>query len=131
MDEKLREKVEQILDQGNVGYAYFYPSNGTEVKVFVFNMTPENIANFLGSHYLDASKMILTDQADRLILDTFGGFINCCPDQDLCAKVVKELAPIQMGDTEVEEILMITRDEYDEYGCWEDEQVTMAEMSMG
>lgn len=131
MDEKLRKKVEKILDDGNVGYAYFYPSNGTELQIFVFSMTPENIANFLGSHYLDASKMILTDIADRLILDTFGGFINCCPDQRLCVEVVNRLAPIQMGDEEVQEFPIITRDEYDAYGRWEDEQVTMAEMSMG
>lgn len=131
MDEKLKEKVEKILDEGNVGYAYFYPNDGTEMQVFVFSMKPENIANFLGIHYLDASKMILTDQVDRLILDTYGGFINCCPDQKLCAEVVNRLAPIQMGDVEAEEFLMITRDEYDAYGRWEDEQVTMAEMSMG
>lgn len=131
MDEKLREKVEKVIEEGNVGYAYFYPSDGSGLQEFVFSMKPENIANFLGSHYLDASKMILTDIADRLILDTFGGFINCCPDQKLCAEVVNRLAPIQMGDAEVSEFPMITRDEYDAYGQWEDEQVTMAEMSMG
>lgn len=131
MDEKLREKVEKILDEGNVGYAYFYPRDGSEVEQFVFSMKPKNIANFLGSHYLDAEKMILTDIADRLILDTFGGFINCCPDQRLCAEVVNRLAPIQMGDAGTKEFLIITRDEYDAYGRWEDEQVTMAEMSMG
>lgn len=131
MDEKSRKKVEKVLDEGNIGYAYLYPTEGSEVEQFVFSMKPENIANFLGSHYLDASKMILTDIADRLILDTFGGFINCCPDQKLCAEVVNRLAPIQMGDEEAQEFLMITRDEYDAYGRWEDEQVTMAEMSMG
>ena len=54
MDEKLKQKVEKILDGGNIGYAYFYPSDGTDLQIFVFSMTPENIANFLGSHYLDA-----------------------------------------------------------------------------
>ncbi len=131
MDKKLKEKVEKILDEGNVGYAYLYPNDGSERQEFVFSMMPENIANFLGSHFLDAGKMILTDQADRLILDTCGGFINCCPDKRLRAEVVNLLAPIQMSGGDAEEFPMITRDEYDAYGRWEDEQVTMAEMSMG
>lgn len=131
MDEKLKAKVEKMMEEGNIGYAYLYPSSGGDRQEFVFSMKPENIANFLGSHYLDAAKMILTDIADRLILDTFGGFTNCCPHQKLCADIVRHLAPIQMGDEEVSEFPMVTRDEYDAYGQWEDEQVTMAEMSMG
>lgn len=93
-------------------------------------MKPKNITNFLGSHFFDARKMVLTDMADRLILDTCGGFTKNCPGQKLCAKIVSHLALIQMDEGEAKEFLMITRDEYDEYGCWEDEQVTMAEMSM-
>lgn len=131
MNETLKEKVEKIMEEGNVGYAYLYPSNNAERQEFVFSMTPKNIANFLGSHFLDASKMILTDQLDRLILDSHGGFINCCPDQNLCKDILKYLVPIQMEHQDAEEFLMVTRDEYNEYGRWEDEQVTIAEMSMG
>ena len=131
MDEKLREKVEKIMEEGNIGYAYCYPSDQSPRQEFVFSMTPENIANFLGSHFCDAKQMVLTDLMDRLILDTYGGFINTCPDQNLCREILCHLAPIQMGDKEAEEFPIITRDEYDEYGRWEDEQVTMAEMSMG
>jgi len=131
MDEKLREKVEKVIEEGNIGYAYFYPSDGSGVQEFVFSMKPGNIANFLGNHFLDARKIILTDQVDRLILDTYGGFVDNCPDKKLCAEVIRRLTPIQMGDVEAEGFLMITRDEYDAYGRWEDEQVTMAEMAMG
>lgn len=131
MDEKLREKVEKIMDEGNVGYAYLYPSNNTARQEFVFSMTPENIANFLGSHFLNARKMILTDLADRLILDTYGGFIDHCQNRELLHDIIGLLTPIQMGKTKPTEFPIITRDEYDAYGRWEDEQVTMAEMSMG
>ena len=131
MDEKLREKVEKIMEDGNVGYAYLYPSSGVARYEFVFSMTPENIANFLGSHFLEARKMILTDLADRLILDTYGGFVDHCQDKELLVKILDTLAPIQRGMTKPQEFPIITRDEYDAYERWEDEQVTMAEMSMG
>lgn len=131
MDKKLREKVEEILNDGNVGYAYLYLSNQPQRQEFVFSITPKNIANFLGSHFLEAKQMIITDMGDRLILDTFGGFINTCPNQKLCLEILHHLRPIQMGEKDAEEVLMVTRDEFDEYGRWEDEMVTMAEMAMG
>lgn len=131
MDEKLREKIEKIMEEGNVGYAYLYPSSGATRQEFVFALTPENIANFLGSHFLETRKIILTDWADRLILDTCGGFIDHCQSRELLSKILPILAPIQMGQAKAEEFPIVTRDEYDEYGRWEDEQVTIAEMSMG
>ena len=131
MDEKLREKVEKIMEDGNVGYAYLYLNNSVLGEGFVFSMTPENIANFLGSHFLEARKMILTDLADRLILDTYGGFVDHCQDKELLVKILDTLVPIQRGMEKAQEFPIITRDEYEKYGCWEDEQVTMAEMSMG
>ena len=131
MDEKLREKVEKIMEDGNVGYAYLYLNNSVLGEGFVFSMTPENIANFLGSHFLEARKMILTDLSDRLILDTYGGFVDHCQDKELLVKILDTLVPIQRGMEKAQEFPIVTRDEYDEYGRWEDEQVTMAEMSMG
>lgn len=80
------EKVEQAIDGFNVGYAYLYPNDDSARQEYVFDMTPENIANFLGSHQFDAEKIVLTDMLDRLILDTTGGFINNCPNQELCKK---------------------------------------------
>ena len=131
MDEKLREKVEKIMEDGNVGYAYLYLNNSVLGEGFVFSMTPENIANFLGSHFLEARKMILTDLSDRLILDTYGGFVDHCLNRELLSEIMKLLNPIQMGKVRPAEFPIVTRDEYDEYGRWEDEQVTIAEMSMG
>ena len=53
--------------------------------------------------------MIITDMVDRLILDTYGGFINTCPDQKLCSEIIPYLAPIQMGEKGSREILMVNQ----------------------
>ena len=127
---KMKSMMEKIQDSGRVGYAYFYPSDGGQRQEFYISTTPENLANSLGSHYLDAEKMIITDIVDRLILNTIGGFINNCPNQRLCREIIPYLAPIQMGSKEAGEILMVTRDEADAYFHAEDQAVTMAEYQM-
>lgn len=132
MNDKERKEVETMLESsdGNIGYAYLYPRDGGARQEFVFEMTPENIANFIGAHPYDAKKIILTDILDRLILETTGGFLDRCPDQNLCRQINSVLAPIQMGEEEAQEFPMVTRDAYDEYGQWEDEMVTAAELGM-
>ena len=127
ISKKEKSMMERIQDSGSVGYAYFYPCNGGERQEFYISTTPENLANFLGSHYLDAEKIVVTDIVDRLILDTIGGYMNNCPDQSLCRKIIPYLAPIQRGEKNAGEILMVTRDEADAYFMAEDEAVTMAE----
>lgn len=93
-------------------------------------MTPENVASFIGSHPYDAQKIVLTDMLDRLILDTAGGFINNCPNQELCKQILPILAPIQMGEAEPEEFPIVTRELYDRYCQMEEEAVMRAEMTM-
>ncbi len=93
-------------------------------------MTPENIGNFLGKHQFDADKMIFTNMVDSLILDTFGGFINSCPDQELCAKIKEVLIPIQVGEKEATDIPLVTRAAMDEYCQTEEEAVMQAEIRM-
>ena len=122
--------IDRIQDSGRVGYAYFYPSDGGERQEFYLSTTPENLAKFLGIHYLDAERMVVTDIVDRLILDTIGGYINNCPDQELCREIIPYLAPIQRGEKNAGEILMVTRQEADAYFRAEDQEVTMAEYQM-
>ena len=130
MIKKAKSMMERIQDSERVGYAYFYPRDGGKRQEFYISTTPKNLANFLGSHYLDAERMIVTDIADRLILDTIGGYINNCPDQKLCREIIPYLAPIQMGEKNAGEILMVTRDEADAYFHAEDQAVTMVEYQM-
>lgn len=92
--------------------------------------TPENLANYIGSHLHDSEKMIVTDMFDRLILDTYGGFINSCPDQQLCKVINKYLSFVQMGDKEAGEVLIVSRDAAEEYFGLEEEAAGMAEYSM-
>ena len=130
MTENKKGTIEKILNSQKVGYAYFYPSEEGERQEFFISTTPENLANFLVSHIYDAEKMIITDMCDRLILDTYGCFINNCPDQNLCREIIPYLTPIQMGDKAAGEILMVTREESDLYFAAEDEMVTMTENLM-
>lgn len=132
MNEEDRKAVETMLEnsEGRLGYAYLYPSDGGERKEIVFEMTPENMAQFIGAHPYDAEKIILTDMCDRLILETSGGFIDRCPNQELCQQILLILAPIQMGETEAKDFPYISRELFDEYGQWEDKMVTAAELGM-
>lgn len=130
MNKKDMEQVEKVMDGFHVGYAYLYSNDGGERQEYVFDMTPENIANFIGNHQSDASKMILTDMLDRLILDTAGGFINNCPNQELCRQILPNLIVIQTGAVEASGFPIVTRELFDEYCNMEEEAVMEAEISM-
>ena len=120
----------KIMDTDTIGYAYLYPIGGGTREEYVIATTPENLANFIGSHFYDAEKMVITDILNRLIVDTCGGFLNDCPDQKLCGEIVRHLAPIQMGGKEAGEILSVDRTQAEEYWAMEDAAVTMAEYRM-
>ena len=130
MDRKTIEMMGKVMDTERMGYAYVYPSDGKARKEYLIATTPENMANFVGSHFLDAQKMVITDFVDRLILDTCGGFIDTCPDQKLCMEINSHLAPIQMGEKEAGEILQLDRDQADAYFAAEDRAAAMAEYGM-
>ena len=110
-----------------VGYVYGY--DGTR-QVFYFENSPANIANFIMLHSENTDKIVLTDQLDRLILNTFGEFINSCPDQAFLEEVKKELVPMQLGEKEPSEILSASEDEFAKLLYEEDRQVTEAELRM-
>lgn len=129
MKKKDMKQVKKVMDGFHVGYAYLYSYDGGNQE-FVFDMTPENIANFIGSHYFDAEKMILTDMQDRLILNTIGGFIDYCPDQDLCRKILPNLLVIQRGEVEAAKFPIVTREMFEEYCDMEEQVVMEAEISM-
>lgn len=130
LNEESIRMMHRIFDAEMIGYAYLYPNDGGARQESVLATTPENLANYVGSHFLDAEKMVITDMCDRLILDTYGGFINQCPDQNLCREINQHLVPIQMGDKEAGEILIVSRDAAEAYFAMEDEAVCMAECRM-
>lgn len=123
-----REALKDFLEKDLIaGYVSSYSG---ERQTFYFEKSPENIANFIMLHQEDTDKIILTDIADRLILNTFGEFINRCPDQTFLQEVLKELVPMQMGEKEPTEILTASKDEYLTLLNEEDQLVTEAELRM-
>lgn len=114
----------EILGREHVGYAYIYPLDGSRRQEYAFDMTPENVANFIGAHQHDADKIVLTDIMDNLILDTTGGFILNCSDQNLCGRVLPLLAPIQMGRRKAKDIPVVSRAAFEAYAAQEDKPGT-------
>ena len=115
LTEKQIQSMESILRTGNVGYAYVYPYGNKIPQVFVLNMMPENIANFIGQHRADCSQITMTDRMDMPVLTTYGEFIDKCPDRQLLQSVLQHLVPIQCGAAEPEEVVYVTKDAYDLY----------------
>lgn len=91
-----------------IGYVYGLDGDCQE---YYFEKSPSNIASFIMLKKEHADKMILTDMLDRLVLDTFGEFINRCPDKKLLQKITKELVPMQLGEKEPANIPIVSVDE--------------------
>ena len=109
------QNVESILQSGNVGYAYLYPQGREIPEAFVFSLTPENIANFIGQRMGQDVEITMTDQLDLTVLTTFGGFIDKCPDRNLLQNVLQHLVPIQMGQTMAKEVPTVSMDTMELY----------------
>ena len=124
------DAVEKILETEYVGYAYVYPEPDQPRKEYMLAVTPENLANFIGSQGAAAKQIMVTDMLDRPIADTRMGIVNDCPDQKLCRELVGHLVPIQMGEKEAGPVLSVKRDVADQYFALEDQAVTMAELMM-
>ncbi|MEA5024551.1 hypothetical protein SDC9_20772 [bioreactor metagenome] len=91
-----------------IGYVYGFDGERQE---FYFENSPSSIASFIMLKKENADKLVLTDTLDRLILDTYGEFINRCPDQKLLQEIRKDLIPMQLGDMEPVEIPIVTAKE--------------------
>lgn len=122
--ENLKELMEKELA---VGYVFRYDNS---CQLFYFEKSPANIANFIMGHKEHTDKMILTDIYDRPILDTFGDFINKCPDKELLQEILYYLIPMQLGENESENVLVASEQEYQKLLYEEDVKVTKAEMRM-
>ena len=98
---------------------------------YMFKMTAENIANFIGKNAYSADKIIMTDMCDSLICESiYGGFLMNCPDQNLCREIIPHLAPIQMGEVVPKDFPVATREEMDALWDAEEAAVMQAEVRM-
>ena len=125
-----KKMVERIMGTGTMGYAYEYPYGGGARKEYMLALTPKNLANFIGTRGCEAEKIIITDIADRLVVNTMFGMLDVCPDQKLCRRIVQHLLPIQMGEKEAGKVLAVDRNVSNQYFAMEDEAVTVAEYQM-
>lgn len=115
LTEKEIQDMETILRTGMVGYAHVYPLGGELPQTYVFSVTPENMGNFIGKHGRNCHKIVMTDRMDMLILDTYCGLIDKCPDKQLLHDVLQYLMPIQFRQAEPKVFPIISRDAYDRY----------------
>lgn len=95
------ERMEKLLEDSAVVCAHVYDDQG--YSEFLFQGSPENIANFIGARPL-VHQIVLTDQEENPFLWTIGYFIDRCPDKVLLEKVKKSLIPIQMCEVEAQPI---------------------------
>lgn len=129
MDQKTIDMVNRIMDTERMGYAYVYPSDGNAREEYLVSTTPENLADFISSHR-DAHRIIVTDIADRPLLDISGGIINGNSEPGMHTKILTRLAQIQTGEKATGEVLQLGRRQADAYFAAEDRAATMAEYGM-
>lgn len=126
------EELYDLMEDGNLGYACVYKQGDQGMHTdYMFKMTAENIANFIGKNAYTADKITITDMCDSIICESiYGGFIMNCPDQNLCREIIPHLEPIQMGDAEPKEFSVATREEMQALWDAEEEAVIQAEFKM-
>lgn len=121
-----KEKLEELLGKDLIhGYVYGYDGGR---KGYYFENTPYNIANFIMLHKENTDKMILTDMVDRLVLNTFGEFIDRCPDQELLKKILNDLVPMQLCEKEPTNIPAAGEEEVQ--AIWEEEERNVMEAEL-
>ena len=104
-----KEVLAELLKK-DLAIGYVYGLYGERQKYY-FEKSPSSIASFIMLKKNNADKIVLTDTLDRPILDTFGEFINRCPDQKLLHEITKELVPMQLGEKEPLSIPIVSVDE--------------------
>ena len=114
---KKEELTELLSKELIIGHVNGYDG---ERQCFYFENSPSNIANFIMLHQENASEMVLTDMLDRMVLNTFGEFINRCPDQELLQEILKDLIPMQLGEKEPASIPIAT--EKEAQAIWDEEE---------
>ena len=126
------DELYDLMEDGNLGYACVYKLGDQGMHTdYMFKMTAENIANFIGKNAYSADKIIMTDMCDSLICESiYGGLIMNCPDQNLCREIIPHLAPIQMGDVEPIDFSVAAKEEMQALWDAEETSFMQAELRM-
>lgn len=117
------QMVESVQDGWHVGCAILYPMDGSEKRMFVFDMVPENIASFIYRNRDEARKIEITDMQEKLLfrMDTNGD--STCQSREFCQKIADSLQAIADG-SEPAEFSIVSKSLYDRY-CGLEEEVLM------
>ena len=123
-----RDELYELMEDGNLAYACVFRREDQGMHTdYMFKMTAENIANFIGKNAYTEVKIIMIDMCDNLICESvFGGFLMNCPDQNLCREIIPHLAQIQMGEAEPKEFPVAAREDMEQLLADEEEAVMQA-----
>lgn len=114
LNEKEQEMLKRIME--SPGYAYvFLDWDHSLTEDYLLETTPENLANFIGKWGFDSPEVVITDLFGCLILSTRMGYLDACPNQELCYEIVERLAPIQQGERAAGEVLAVDLDRAEEF----------------
>lgn len=125
------QMIGQIMDTETVGYAYIYSQNKDTGEDYMIALTPENLANLIEGKKADASKIIVTDALNRLIMTANSGRVDICQARKLGRETLCYLEPIRMEEQKARTVLAMRKEAAEEYFAMEDEEVTIGEWQMG
>lgn len=98
----------------NQTYLFAYTQGLPEDIQACIKADDENIAAFIAK-YPSAPKITMETMDGHFLLNTSLGFIDRCYDQNyLATRLIPVLAPMQMGDREIPEIVTLSESEYAE-----------------
>ncbi|MBU7008704.1 recombinase family protein [Phosphitispora fastidiosa] len=115
-----KEALTELLKKELI-IGYMYGLDGKRQEYY-FEKSPSSIASFIMLKKEQADKIVLTDTLDRLVLDTFGEFINRYPDRKLLQEITKELVPMQLDEKEPVSIPIVSAEEAQAFWSQESQQ---------
>mgnify|MGYP005757512293 FL=1 len=124
------EMIEKIMDSENMGYAYLYPAGGGETKSYLVSIRPRSIAAFVNCYKQADMRIVITDMAERPMIEVHGAKIVKCADSKLESAIADSLSSGRHCEKQREEALAVSKDAADQYFFEEDQAVAVMEAGM-
>ena len=124
------EMIEKIMDSENMGYAYLYPADGGETKSYLVSTQPRSIAALVNCYKQEDMRIVITDMAERSIIEVHGAKIEKCADSKLESAIADRLSSGRHCEKQREEALAVSKDAADQYFFEEDQAVAVMEAGM-
>lgn len=124
------EIIEKIMDSGRMGYAYLFPPDGGETKGYLISTQPKSIAEFVNYYSQEGMRIIITDMAERPVIEVHGAKIEVCTDLKLGNIVADKLNSGRNHGEQSTSLLVVPKETADQYFFAEDQVVTAMEAGM-